>query len=765
MSRRRIGIYGLHEESLRLTRLLDDGSDVDIVRFYEPAPDAAIARARELGRSFARQIEERLVDDLDDFVGTGDLYAVVDDGQLENFLTRRPDVRDRDIQVVSPLTARLLWAYGSAPRDRKAELLQALGEVVESVELTIDSGELFNRMLEIAVGVTGAEGGSLMLLDDARHELYIQVAIGVEPELWQKIRVPLGEGISGYVADTARPLHIEGKADRRHFQITRERMDVEAALCVPLVFEGKVLGVLNLHHSTRSHAFSPDDLHFLEQLAALDAQIIHRAQEHETLRFQAARYEAVREISSMLAGPAPLSDRLQNICKSVADRMGNGIANIYLCDPERNDSELLLTATSLAGGGFGGEYRVVVGQGVDGGAAESRRPIFLSGERGSIAYAALPLLVADRLVGVLAAQAGPSPPQGRAAEEGLLEIAAAVAEGVSRSWRESHIRARATRMSAINETGVRMLSATDAREVARLATSSLAMILDADHAILRLQDPKTRRYKMASYYGSADEALQPQLFALDKQTSVEAIQQRTAILVRDLAHHSTLSEFDGDFSSLISSPIKVDGQVVGTISIYDKVAIDRFFVGRFTEEDLQVFAKFVSYVERALSNAQVHSEVRELANFDRESGLPNESYLASRTAEEIARADGTRGTLALAVCSIVNWDQLLGAYGPAHGHRVVEVVVGALRETLRDFDVLGRLDTQRFAFLLPEPGNDIAGRVSELARSVADHIRQDDALNEEVRVELAFGYALHPAEGGDFEALADAASEPRIETV
>jgi GAF domain-containing protein len=765
MNRKHIGIYGAHDESFRLVRLLADNPDVEVVRFYDTEVDAALERAGRLGADFAAELAPLLTDDLDGFVGEGDLHAVVDDGQLESFLSRRPDLRSASVQVVSPLTARLLWGYGVAPRDRKAELLQALNEVIESVELTIHSDELFTRMLQIAVGVTGAEGGSLMLLDPETRELHIQMAIGVEPELWPKIRVPLGEGIAGHVAATAQPLHLEGKADRRHFHILRERLDIEAALCVPLCQDGKILGVLNLHHSSRSDAFSSDDLEFLQQLAALDSQIIHRAKEHEQLRYQAARYEAVREIHGMLSGPAPLADRLQNICKRVADRMGNGIANIYLCDPERTSQELLLTATSLAGGGFGGEYRVIVGQGVDGGAAKTRRPVFLRGEQGELAYAALPLLVSDQLVGVLAAQAGTTPPHGRAAEEGLLEIAAAVAEGVSRSRREAHIQARATRMSAINETGIRMLSATDPAEVARFATSSLAMILDADHAVLRLQDPKTNRYRIASYFGSADESLQPRLFQLDKRISVEAIKRRTVFLVRDISEYQALADFGRDFSSLISAPLKIDGQVMGTVSIYDKVAIDRFFLGRFGDEDLQVFAKFVSYVERALANARVHETAEQHSNFDSETGLPNATYLATRIHEELMRAAGRDDALALATCTIENWEEIIARTNPAHSHRVVLATASALREALRDFDVLGRPAEDQFQILLPDPGLEAGERISSLARRVADRVCRDAALNDPIRIELTFGYAVHGIDGTEREALEEIAAEPRIRMV
>jgi len=765
MSRRRIGIYGVSEESLRLVRLLAANPEVEVACLYAADRESALTKARRLGSDFAAEIEAKLVADLETFLAA-DLQAVVDEGQTPGFSSLCPTARERGIQIVSPLTARLLWGYGVAPRDRKGELLQALNEVVESVELTIDSDELFTRMLEIAVGVTGAEGGSLMLLDDERQTLFIRVAIGVEPELWPKIRVAVGEGISGRVAADAQPLRIQGRADRRRFQIVRERLDVESALCVPLVHDDRVLGVLNLHHSTRSDLFSDEDLRFMEQLAALDAQIMLRAQEHESLRRQAARYEAVREIHGLLGGPAPLLDRLQRVCHLVAGRMGGGIANLYLYDDEGRPGELRLSATSLEGGGFGGEYRIVPGQGVDGRAAATRRPVFLRAEGGELAYAALPLLAGERLLGVLATQAGNRIlPRGRAAEEGLLEIAAAVAEGVSQAHREARMATRAARVGAINETGIRMLSATDVTEVTRLATSSLALILDADHAILRLQDPETRRYGICSYFGSADDQLQQSLFALDKRASVEAIKRRTAFLVRDLAEKSDLAEHADDFRSLISAPLKQDGHVIGTVSIYDKVAVDRFFPGRFNDDDLQIFARFVSYVERAIANARVHAAASEHRNFDAETGLPNASYFGTRVQQEIARAGPQQTPLVVAVCWIENWKELCSRVNPAHAHRLLLATSDALRSRLRDFDVLGRTGESQFSVLMPEPGPDPARRVADLSRAVAEIISQDEVLNDPLRIALAFGYAVHPQDGATRETLQARASEPRIRMV
>jgi len=763
MIRRRLGIFGASGESLRLTRLLLANPNVEIARLWDADSTEALARIRALGSDLSETLEPLLTDDPDEFLSHSDLHAVIDSGDDPSFAERFPEAAERGLQIVSPLTARLLWGYGAAPQDRKAELLTALSEVVESVELTIDSDELFERMLEIAVGATGAEGGSLMLLDERTQELQIRVAIGIEPELWPKIRVPLGEGIAGRAAADAHPVRLRGKADRRTFQIVRERLDVESALCVPLINGGRVLGVLNLHHSTQSDAFSDADLQFMEQLAHLDAQIIGRAQEHESLRNQAARYEAVRKIQGLLAGANPLAERLRQLCWFLAESVGRGIATVFLCDPE--SGELRLAATSLEGGGFGGEYRVIRGQGVDGQVAQSREPAFLRASDGSLAYMGLPLVAGERLVGVLSVQAGSDPPRGRAAEETLLEMAATVAEGVDRVDREDRMAIRATRASAINETGIRMLSTHELDDVLRMATSSVAMILDADHAVLRLQDEQTRRYGIRSYFGSADDPLQEALFRLDKPVSVETIKRRSPRNVRNISSVEALTTCAGDFRSLLSAPIKHDGRVIGVLNVYDKVAADRFQATAFSDDDLQVFTRFVSYVEQAVASALFHTLTHRHRNFDEDTGLPNASYLGQRIQAETARCADRQGGLAVAVCRVENLDEISQRANPAHAHRVILRTADALRSHLRDFDVLGRSGTTEFAVLMPEPGLSPGERVFELARAVADEVSKEESLNHPVRVALAFGYAVHPSDGSDCDTLLVHASAPRIRMV
>jgi diguanylate cyclase (GGDEF)-like protein len=760
---RRVGIFGVSEETLQLMRLLVVNPQLDLTGIWDPQPEAAAALAARVAPEIAGQVASLVSGDLDAFVGDGHLDFVIEGGVSPTFARRFPHAAERGVQILSPLTARLLWGYETATQDRKAELLTALSEVVESVELTIDSDVLFTRMLEIAVGVTGAEGGSLMLLDPERRELWIRVAIGVEEELWQKIRVPLGDGIAGRVAQEARSLLVSGRADRHAFQIVRERLDVESALCVPLVVDGNVIGVLNLHHSTRRDAFSREDLHFMERVARLDAQIIARAEEHETLRNQAARYDAVRNVRQILGGPSPLQERLRALCAFAAERVGGGIASVYL--KAADDGDLRLGATSLEGGGLGGEYRIVEGQGIDGAVAARRQPSFLRGADGAIAYSSLPLIAGDRLVGVLSIQSGARPPRGRGAQETLLELAAAVAEGVAQAERETRMAVHANRVNAINETGIRMLSSKELNEVVRLATSSIAMILEADHAILRLQDDETKRFVIRSYFGAADGGVQERLFRLDKQVCVETIRRRTPIRIADLREHPAFESYYGEFHSFLCAPLRRLGRVVGTLSVYDKVATDQFYASAFEDEDLQIFTRFLTYVERGVEGALAHSQARQHRNFDEETGLPNASYLGKRIQEEIARAAGREGALAVAICRIENLDEIGSRANPAQAHRVTLRTADALRSHLRDFDVLGRTGSAEFTVLLPEPGPSPGERIFELARAVADEISKEESLNDPVRVALAFGYAVHPADGSNRDSLLVQAAEPRIRMV
>ena len=176
------------------------------------------------------------------------------------------------------------------------------------------------------------------------------------------------------------------------------------------------------------------------------------------LRSQAARYEAVREVRQSLAGHAPLARPARRALRAGRGAVGGGIATLYLTTRTRASCASRRPRSSAAGSAA--TTAMPLGQGVDGGAAAAPDAVVPGGPDGGLAYASLPLLAGDDLVGVLSVQGGPDGARAalarsRAAQETLLEIAAAAADAIGQAAREERMSARATQVSAINEAGLR----------------------------------------------------------------------------------------------------------------------------------------------------------------------------------------------------------------------------------------------------------------------------------------------------------------------
>lgn len=757
--RKRVAIHGASEEALRLIPMLESHPDLEIVTVFDANLPAARARWQRIDPARAEAQASLLTDDPAALGAEARLHTLIDAARTLSGRSAEGDVR-----VLSPLSARLLWGRAGSDRERKAELLEALREVVDAHELSDDADAVSERILDVAIGATRADAGSVMLLDPDEGDLRVRVAVGIERELWDKIRVPVGDGIAGRAVAEGAAVRVSGRADARAFQLVRERVDVEAALSVPLQHGGETLGVLNLSHHSDPDALPEADLGFVEQLASLAGALIVRAREHQRYRDQAGRYDTLHDLHAVLGDrTTPLDERLARLCRSLARRVGGGIVTLYLYD--RDETSLRLEATSLSGGGFAGEYRVEIGHGLDGRAARDRAPIFLHREPGRVAYAALPLLTSDGLVGLLSIQTGDHPDRlGSRPERALVEIAAAAAAEVANASREARLATRATRISAMNELAIQLLRKPEPNEVIRLASGSIAMILECDHVILRVRDDTTGRFVIRSYYGPADGRQQEKLFRLDQRVSAEVVKTRGACRHADLDRDDVNRAIDAGVRSSLAVPLQRDGRVVGTIALYDKVPSDRFHSTVFGEEDLDLFTQFASYVERALAHATVHSRARQHPGRDEETDLGNESYLLERLGEEIARSRDRGSRFVLGTCRIENWQALGEACRPEQLTRLTQHLARALRGQVRGFDVLARTGVSEFRFLLPEAEPADGDAVSDLARGVAEAL-SDEQVNLPVRVALAFGYASHPDDGADAEALLRQSATPRIRMV
>ena len=134
---------------------------------------------------------------------------------------------------------------------------------------------LLGGLLEVAIRATEANEGSIILLDHDLELLTMGLAGGPKKTIVRAARRHLERSISAWVADHKEPLLLVGPArDPRFAGVER---DIKDAVCVPLIVEDRVIGVLSVSNRRGSENFVQQDLEKLTALAEPSAMVITSA--------------------------------------------------------------------------------------------------------------------------------------------------------------------------------------------------------------------------------------------------------------------------------------------------------------------------------------------------------------------------------------------------------------------------------------------------------------------------------------------------------
>jgi transcriptional regulator with GAF, ATPase, and Fis domain len=102
---------------------------------------------------------------------------------------------------------------------------------------------------------------SLMLLDTARETLSIAAQRGIDPAVAGKVKVRVGQGIAGWVAHNRKPLFVRVREEADEATLTdQDAYNSDSFVCVPLTWNDRVCGVLNLSNKHDGEAFDEYDL-------------------------------------------------------------------------------------------------------------------------------------------------------------------------------------------------------------------------------------------------------------------------------------------------------------------------------------------------------------------------------------------------------------------------------------------------------------------------------------------------------------------------
>ena len=156
-----------------------------------------------------------------------------------------------------------------------------LNQMTLSIHPETDILLLLDQILQAALDSIQAEDGSLLLVDEETQELSFVVVHGSVRSTLVGHRIPLGAGIAGWVAQHAESVIIPNVQTDPRFspQVDQAfQFKTRSLICVPIVFSGRVLGVIQGLNKSNRKAFANADLLMLNVVAQLAAAAIARAE-------------------------------------------------------------------------------------------------------------------------------------------------------------------------------------------------------------------------------------------------------------------------------------------------------------------------------------------------------------------------------------------------------------------------------------------------------------------------------------------------------
>ena len=177
--------------------------------------------------------------------------------------------------------------------------LRDVQSITDATLSRLDDHGLLAALLERTKAILQADTAAVLLLDFSSGQLIATAAAGLEEEVRQGVRIPVGRGFAGRIAAEHRPVVLDHVDHSTVLNPILLEKGIRALMGVPLITGGKVIGVLHVGSLTE-RVFTRADVELLELAADRVAAVI------ASLMAQENRVAAEALQRSLLPGPLPL---------------------------------------------------------------------------------------------------------------------------------------------------------------------------------------------------------------------------------------------------------------------------------------------------------------------------------------------------------------------------------------------------------------------------------------------------------------------------
>jgi len=220
--------------------------------------------------------------------------------------------------------------------------------VIDLTSSDLDLGEVLRRVPALVTEATGSDVCFVHLVDDERQRVVLAGATPPFDDVVGTVELAIGEGVAGWVARNAKPAVIPDKwKDQRYRYIPALRgEDYRSLVSVPMLVEGRVVGVLNVH-SVKERSYDDDDLVLLTGVATLVARSVEKAQLHRRLaeREEALEGFAARTVEAQEKERRHLAGEIHD---GISQRLVSLWYHLLAAEVAGDDSEVLQRELGVA---------------------------------------------------------------------------------------------------------------------------------------------------------------------------------------------------------------------------------------------------------------------------------------------------------------------------------------------------------------------------------------------------------------------------------
>ncbi len=294
----------------------------------------------------------------------------------------------------------------SAQPEIPSKIDPLLLEVADVVNTTLDLDTTLRRVAELVRKVIDYEIFAILLLNDKTQELFFRFQVGYSKEVAERVRIKVGEGVTGLAAQRREPILVDDVTqDSRYISAVP---NVRSELAVPLIIKNRLIGVIDLE-SQQSNHFTEEHKRLLTLIASRMAVGIENARLYTRSTRQARTLILLNEIARELTSILNVDELLKRIAELLSRLIDYQMFSILLVDTEGDKLQHRFSLRFQENIAL--KHDIPLGRGVVGYAAQHKEAVLVPDVNKDPRYIrlnpetrselAVPLVYKDKVIGVL----------------------------------------------------------------------------------------------------------------------------------------------------------------------------------------------------------------------------------------------------------------------------------------------------------------------------------------------------------------------------